>query len=101
MAGGERICEAGLSWLSSGPEVLASLNPITSCLIKRPLTGNDAVRAVSCCPSPAIERRGRGRWIGRIAHPGPRQPARPGPERPEAAGSRQNAAAMAAGKVAG
>jgi hypothetical protein len=33
MVGGERICEAGLSWLSSDPEVLASLNPITSCLI--------------------------------------------------------------------
>jgi hypothetical protein len=32
MAGGERICEAGLSW-SSDPEVLASLNPMTSCLI--------------------------------------------------------------------
>ena len=33
MAGGERICEAGLSWLSSDPEVLAILNRITSCLI--------------------------------------------------------------------
>jgi hypothetical protein len=29
----ERICETGLSWLSSDPEVLASRNPITSCLI--------------------------------------------------------------------
>ena len=72
---------------------------------QRPLTGNDAVRA-DLLSEPSGhehggERCGRERWIGRTAVSGPRRPARPGPERPEAAGSRQNAVAMAAGKVAG